>query len=278
MSDKDQQGVGITQGKEKLFVTIAKKDTGKSVFENMVSERIRTFDKKTDHFKGINKVFTSKIEEIPEEDSKYVDGSFDVSRFPNEYKAPVSSVKEQLSFMAMSAIEYVNTSLTIERTNASGLVKADLIVRGQTLGQFSSAELLSLRNFIREFKKVYSKIPTYDPNGSWKTEKTEDGWYQSEKITSAKGRQVKDWKIVAPANQYQKEAQVKDFTKELLLGNYDTVHYSTMFSPKEKNDLLQRTQELLVAIDVAIKQANDVKVVEADEAEKIMNFLHKGNI
>jgi hypothetical protein len=40
--------------------------------------------------KGINKVFTSKIEEIPEEDSKYVDGSFDVSRFPNEYKAPVS--------------------------------------------------------------------------------------------------------------------------------------------------------------------------------------------
>jgi ADP-glucose pyrophosphorylase len=40
----------------------------------------------------------------------------------------------------------------------------------------------------------------------------------------------------------------------------------------------KETQELLVAIDVAIKQANDVKVVEADEAEKIMNFLHKGNI
>lgn len=290
MSDKDKDlnvdfggslenaSVILNQTNEKLFVRIAKKDSNKSSFDSMINERLKTFEKKQDHFKGIRKKFTSKIEELSEEDRIYADASFSEERNPSEYKNPISSVKEQLDFMAESAIPFINNSLSIERTNTSGYIKADLIVRGVSIGKFSSNELLSLRNFIREFKKVYSKIPTYDPNGAWQKDKTEEGFYESEEVISGRFRQIKDWKIVSQANEFQKESIVKDVTKELLVGLYSTVNLTTMFSPKEKNDLLQRTQVLLEAIDVAIKKANDFKAFEADEAEKILNFLHNGSL
>lgn len=275
MSDKDKTPYVKT---DKLFVLIAQKDSNKASFEKMLDERCRTFEKKQNHFTGINKTFTSKVDEIDEDDSKYVDGSFNTDRFPNEFKAPITSVDEQLAFMAGGAIDYMNTVLSIEKTNTAGIVKANLVIGTTVLGSFSSSELLSLRNFIREYKKVYAKIPTYDPNGDWLDKKTEDGWYQSSSNKSVKGRQIKDWKIVAPANQFQKEAQVKEFTKELIVGITDTTNYTTMYSPKQKNDLLQRTQILLEAIDIAIKKANDIASETVTESVNIMNFLHKGTL
>jgi len=269
MSDQKQKT-------EKLFVLITRKDTDKSPFENVLRERINTFDRKQNHFLGINQTFKSAIAEIADTDMGFVDNTFNEDRFQNEHKIPLTSVDEQLKFMADSVANYINNALSIEKTNTSGQVTADLEVNGVVIGQFSSAELLSLRNYIREFKKVYSKIPTYDPNGDWQSALTEEGYFQSGKVKTVKGRQVKDWKIVAPANQYQKEPVVKDFTKELLVGTFETINYSTMFSPKQKSDLLQRTQSLLVAIDVAIKKANDVPAVMVTEGQKILEFLHTG--
>lgn len=260
---------------EKLFVVLSRKDNLRPDFEQMLKERERTFDKKPDHFAGLKKVFTSALEEIKEDDQKYVDGSFDINRYRDELVDPVTSVTKQLNFVESEAVDYINALLTVERTNASGIVKAKLFIEDQYIGEFSTGELLALQKVVYRLKDIYSKIPTTNPKLPWKKEKTELGAYETEAARTVQGTNVTTFIKVAEANQYQKQAEVRETKKNLVVGYYDKVDYSTAMSPAEKNTLLQRVSNLIVALDEAIKRANDVHVVEATEASKIFNYLHK---
>ena len=123
---------------------------------------------------------------------------------------------------------------------------------------------------------MYEKIPTFDPQTNWKEQKTDRGWYQTDPNRTVKATTVKDWKIVAPANEFQKETIVKEVQKQIVIGYYDTVVYTTSISPKEKSDMLKRTDKMLTAIEATIRVANDVQLVEATEASKVFDFINNG--
>lgn len=262
----------MTEIKKTLPEAIASRDLNKPVFQNILQERRKTFEKKTSKFIGISKTFNSKLEEIPESDSKYVDGSFDPSNFKNENAMPESSIREQLDFLKSELSPIIDNSLSIEKTNTSNVVKTVLIVGEESFGEFSSAELLSLRNTMKALKDVYQTIPTIEGvNFEWDDK---HGMFSTEENVTVKTKTVEDVIIVAPANQFQKEAKLRTIQKQIVVGEYSTINYSTLITSKEKHAILKRTQMFLDGIERALKRANNIELMPVNVAEKIFDFLH----
>ena len=244
-----------------LNAKLSHRDKLKTPTNEMLKEREVTFSRRQSHFTGISKAYQPAMED-------------DLEYFPNEYKKPITSVDAQLDYAADKLEGHLNSLLSVERTNASGNAKAELIVDGISFGEFSTIELLQLDKVVNRLKQVHEQIPTFDPQQDWQREKTEEGWYQTSPIKTVKSTNDKTWEIVAPASQYQKEATVKEVTKIRVQGHYTTSHYSTMISPAEKNSILERDLKMLLAIEDAMKTANMVEVIEVTDGRKILDYLH----
>jgi len=261
---------------KKLNVVLAVTDSQASSYKQNVKDYLKFFKDKQGQFKGEKKTYTP------------ADGMIDVPSERGIVKV-VTTVDEKLEYLEDTHKEYIDNLFALEATNASGGVRAPLIVDGVKFGDFSSLELLRLKNLLEngELDAMYQSIPVRSDSEVWNKTSNEDysgrDIYESPMVSGEKKSTTKESYILSDPNvallkntdSYKPQIASKDTI--ITLGSYTRQLFSGEWSHRERAEVLKRKSKLLNAVIEAIKVANDTEVVESEmTANKLFTYLHKG--
>lgn len=263
--------------KLKLNVLLAKTDHLAGVYKKGLQEYVKFFKTSQGAFKGEKKTYEAKSNTID---------------LPGERinKLVVTTVDEKLLYLKDSSADYIDALFSQEKTNASGLAKAKLVVDGIAFGEFTSLELLRLKSLLEsgEFKDVYENIPVRNDDETWA--KSSNDMYTGKNIYESALRQgvtkstLKESYILTDPNvsktdatKYTPQIATKDTVIEL--GDYTHQRFSGESSHVERAAILQRRSKLLTATIEALKVSNEVEAVPSEmNAGKLFNYLHTGKL
>lgn len=264
---------------QKLNVLLAKTDTLAPSYKKGIIAYSQFFKDKQGAFKGEKKTYEPKPETI------------DV---PNERGNVLvqTTVQEKFDYLIESSADYIDALFSQEKTNASGLATADVIVDGITLfSALSSAELLRLKSIISssELEAMYQNLPVRSDAETWNSTKNEmyigREVFESPIQTGIKKSVTKVHYILEDPNvsqlkdtsKYVPQVGVKDTVLEL--GDYSYQRFSGETSQTKRAEILKRRTKILTAITEALKEANEVEAIQSTvTAKKIFGYLHEGTI
>ena len=246
----------------RLHQVLAVRDDLKNKANLIQQETKKTFSSKGDHFDGLTKSY-QKIKE-------------DSTSIPNEVKELVTTVKDKLEFSLASVVASIDAETTVSETNSSGVAVAELKVGEVSFGKFSAITLLDLEKAFTNLRAVYGEIPTLDPTKSWKNNSTSiPNTYASDKQVTYRSEKSKKVVTLAPASdKFPAQAQV--FDSEDQVGFYETTWISGKITPTQKSDLLQKIDNMILAVKDAKSQANNVDAKDIKVGQRFIDFINKG--
>lgn len=257
----------------KLNVLLAKTDHLAASYKKGLEDFIKFFRTSQGAFKGEKKTYEPKPETID---------------YPSERgnKLVVTTVDEKLEWMEDASEAYIDALFSQEKTNSSGIAKADLIVEGDNFGTYSTLELLRLKSLLESGLLVgmYEYIPVRNDDEEWK--QTDAEMYngrsimQSPLVRGVKRTTVKQQFILddpniekVPGMKHTPQVGSRDIPVEL--GDYTHQRFSGEWSHRRRAELLRRRTILLTAVIEALKVANDVESIESNMTSGlIFGYLH----
>lgn len=261
----------------KLNIILAKTDHLASSFKKTFEDYVKFFKNNQGSFKGEKKTYDPKagMIDLPGERSN---------------KLVVTTVDEKLEWLEENSKEYIDCLFAQEKTNASGVAIAPLVVEGKTVGTFSSLELLRLKSLLESGTVVgmYENIPVRNDDEVWNV--TDSEMYSGRDIFESPIQQgtrkstLKESYILSDPNisaikdgKYQPQVAVKDTIIDL--GDYTFQKFSGEWSHRQRAEVLRRRTTMLTAIIEALKIANECEVIQSSlTANKIFNYLHRGKL
>ena len=259
---------------QKLNVVLAITDELSKVFKKGIDNYLNFFKDKQGAFKGFIKTYSPLDGTIDEPNKR---GLVDV----------VTTVNEKLKYFEDVNSKYIDSLFSLEKTNSSGVAKAELIVNGDSWGVFSSLELLRFKSLIDnpELVKVYENLPVRSDTTIWNKSLNPlfsgRDIFETQLVTSVNKTTEKENYILEDPNvasgkttMYSPQIATKTTIKELGTGT--SQEFSGEITQRQKSLILKGRAELSVAITEALKKANEAEVIKSDlTAEKIFGFLHK---
>lgn len=188
---------------------------------------------------------------------------------PQSKKVQLTS-KEVFNQLTKSLGELFTTTAAKDIANCTA--KADVTVNGEVLLRqvpatyllFLDKQLTALATFAQRFSELPSDTNWIaDPN---------TGYYRSEEIKTQGTQLVKDVLVKAPATD-KHPAQVEVIDKQVPVGVWTTTKFSGAISRPDKLALLERIQNLQIAVKEALEDANGVAVGDHDHGSRVMKFL-----
>ena len=259
----------------KLNVLLAKTDHLAASFREAIKGYISFFDKSQTAFKGEKKTYAPKANTIDD---------------PRQHniKLVVTTVDEKLKWLEDNSKEYVDALFSLEKTNASGTAKAELLVEGKSWGEFTSLELLRLKSFLEsgDLKKMYETIPVRTEDEIWTLATAENfkghGVFETEMVKSVVKTTDKEPYILPDPNLAHIDgakyiAQVVARNIVIELGDSTYQKFSGEWSHRQRATLLRRHHLLLTAVVEALKKSNEAEAIKSElTSAKIFDYLHKG--
>lgn len=229
-------------------------------------ETLQKFDK--DHFfKGFIKTL-KMLKDAPNNEQLELAGS--------ENKELVTTVKQTLDYLLSFWVKSEDLQATKNVTNQSAI--ANVEVNGQVLLiNLPVDELMGLEARLLELRKVFEKMPTLDAAKTWIPSSISDGAWEAPMLDVT----VKTEKVVTPVVLYEatKEhpAQVKEVSKDEVVGTFTTKHFSGAATSLQKAQCLERLDLLLVEIKTARMRANTVQLQQTYVGRTIVDFILWGS-
>lgn len=228
----------------------------------ILDESKATFGKRPDHFKGQTKVVTF----------------FDAAREGEnltETKEFVTSVDERLAYTARIIGKYWDALFQLEQTNQ--IAMADLMVGGVTIAKSVPATfLLGMETRLKEIRQMILTIPTLAPELSWaKDEAAGKGVYVSPPQVNFKGEKVRKHKVLYDATD-KHPANIETWTEDQPVAKIETIHRSTMLTPAQKSEMMERCDNMIAAVKQARQRANTVETSRSKIASNMFDYIIKG--
>ncbi len=190
--------------------------------------------------------------------------------FPPEVKRVQIRVQDALAKVGEALTDLLNTTAIKDFTNM--IAKADVVVDGKILLEgapvtyllFLEKELRDLRTFVEKFFELDAASEwVFNPN---------TGLHQTPPVTTQKTAKIQEAVVVVQATD-KFPAQVKDQTRDVVIGNWTIVNHSGGMSASQKEKLLRRITKLEEAVKNARERANLVEIVEVSPGQALMKFL-----
>lgn len=237
------------------------------VAKGVVQEGINTFSKKTEHFDGHVKTLTMfDASRQAEEDSN------------TETREVVTDVHQKLAHIGKYFSNWINVISIKEFTNTD--IKADVVIEGQTImTDIPATLLLTLENRLTLLRGLFKSAPTLDPGTSWTRDDSLEGRKWKSLTPEIRDRTQK---IVEPVVLYdatkEHPAQVKEYPRDVVVGQFSTQKYSGRITPREKSEMLERLDKLLEAVKIARTKANQGSASGEELGDTIWDYLVTGSI
>jgi len=264
---------------KKLNLYLALTDKLKIDYKNLLNDYNKFFSKSAGSFLGEKRTYTPK------------DGTMDEPS-KRGLKRVVTTVDEKLEYFIETSNDFINKLFTQEKTNASNVAKANLIVDGNDWGEYTSLELLRLKSLLDspELGKIYDvliNIPTRSDSEIW--EKTQNDEYEDRNIyetsllkgiskTTIKTEFILDDPNLGKLKDTSSYTPVKSVKTDILeLGDYTAQKFSGEWSHRERAASLERRSKLLTSVIDALKRANDTEIIESSlTGNKIFGYIFNG--
>lgn len=260
----------------KLNALLAKTDSLASGYRSMIDDFSKFFSKSQGAFLGMRKTYVPK------------EGTMDDPSMRSVVLVQ-TTVGEKFDWLKQNAKDYLDSLFSQERTNASGSATAELVVEGVSWGTFTSLELLRLKGVVEDNKlyTMFLNVPVRSDSEQWSLCNNEQypssrGIMESpiikgvNKTTEKESYILPDPNVSADSAAYKPQVALKNTTVEL--GDYTSQKYSGEMSQRERAEILRRRTTLITAVTVALKECNEVEVVESSlTSDRIFGYLLAGN-
>jgi len=255
----------------KLNVLLAKTDSLAPIFKGMIQDYAKFFTKSQGAFLGEKRTYEAKEGTIDEPNKR---GNTLVQ----------TTVDEKLRWFKENAKEYIDALFAQEATNASGIAKAELIVEGNSWGEYTSLELLRLKSLVETtgLHGMIESIPVRSDSEEWSL--SENEMYKGKEIfetpliegvsitTEKENYILKDPNVDKNSPNYTPTVATKTTTVEL--GEYTQQRFSGQWTQRKRAEALKRRTTLTTSIIEALKRCNEVEVVESNlDSDKIFSYL-----
>ena len=263
----------------KLNVLLALTDALKSKYKRMVEDYTKFFNASQGSFLGEKATYVPR-EGTVDEPSK------------RKYVKVVTTVDEKIDWFINESKDFIDALFAQERTNASGLACADLIVNGVNWGNFTSLELLRLKTLLESgdsgnLEAMLANIPVRSDSQIWEKSNAEEysgrEIYESPLLKGVSKTTVKEEYILddpnisklTNPNSYTPKTSVRTVTMDV--GDYTNQSFNGQWSHRQRAGALKRRNDLIIAVTTALKECNDCDVFNSElNANRIFGYIFKG--
>jgi hypothetical protein len=250
---------------KKLNVLLAVTDSLKGKYKRMVEDFTKFFKSSQGSFLGERATYVPKPDMVDEPGKR-------------KYVRVVTTVDEKINWFITESKEFIDALFSQEKTNASGLAKADLIVEGDNWGNYTSLELLRLKNLLEtsdlgKMEEMLSEIPVRSDAEIWAPTTAEEyqgrNIFEGSLLSGVTKTTVKEEYILEDPNvqhlkgsTYTPKVATKNTVVEL--GDFTSQKFTGQWSHRQRAEALRRRSVLITAVTAALKECNDVVAVQSD--------------
>lgn len=163
------------------------------------------------------------------------------------------------------------------------LAKADVVLDDGTtlLKDVPGISLLQIGHRLKELQDFVATIPTQDPAQGFKRDEKMsaegDAVAKALDVEKPRTEKIHDWIIAAPATK-EHPAQVKDITRDVVIGTVLVQEWTGLITTGEKGDMLDRVEEVARAVKAARSRANELELnVKTNRVGKqILDYVFNG--
>lgn len=150
--------------------------------------------------------------------------------------------------------------------------KANVVVNGTTvLSQVPVIHLLFLEKQLTDLITFIGKLPTLDPSEVWSYNSTSDYYATTPSETTRTRKTPKAFVKYAATKEHP--AQVETFHEDVLAGYWQTIKFSGAIPAKERNEMLERAQNLHDAVVKAREEANSIEVTNVGVGKPVLEYV-----
>lgn len=188
-----------------------------------------------------------------------------------------TTVRKELDWLSDLVKKAIDNDYLIDEANTSA--RASIVLEdGRTiLENVSATALLALEGKIIEVKGVVETIPTLDPAKGFRPDDARGhGIYQARTVETTRTKKIKKVLPLAPATK-EHPAQVTVYDADEPVGTLQSQEWSSLLTPADKADMLDRCDILLRAVRAARARANEFEVSQNPRVgNKLLEYIFKG--
>lgn len=251
----------------KMYELLAVQESKKHAFGKILEETLVVFSKKAQgHFTGAEKTLTMFAEEDANESGIA------------ERHDMTTTVHAKLDYLLGRFVApYLDVMLQKEATNQNAY---ETLTIGKTeIEHVPATFMLGFVDRLKAIRSVVNAIPTLSPGVEWIED---EGHKLAPHVRRNKvpQEQSKTRKVLVPFElspaTKEHRAQVKELSEDRVVGKFALTIWSSMYSPKEKSDILARIDKLIEDTDVSRQRANAVEASTARIGDVVANYLLNG--
>ena len=205
------------------------------------------FDKKKHHFGSKLVTFIPKAEGEPTKTEEQSDIQ--------------TTVVKELNWFSNIFAKAIDNTYQIDLTNMEA--KADVVLEDQTdplLKSVPATTLLALEGYLEKVHELLNHVPTLDPAKAFTPDSQKGpGYYIARPTETNRTKKTKKNHVLAEATD-KHPAQVHMYEEDVPIGTLQTQEWSTLITPAQKAELLNRCDMLERAIRRARARANEAEV------------------
>lgn len=225
-----------------------------------------TFDKKRNHFTEQIVTVKSRKDGVPDVEE---------SRLSLQ-----TTVRKEIEWISEKLEKAFDVAYQIDIANT--YAEADVLLEDGTviLRGIPATSLLQIEHNLSEVQDLVKAIPTLDPVRGYELDtNNRPGIYKARDVHKTRTEKVFEYVIMVPPTD-KHPAQVKETTKDVIVGDIIGQEWSSLITVAEKGDMLDRVENLMRAVKKARSVANDAEIVTADYkiGQTLLNYVFSGKL
>lgn len=179
-------------------------------------------------------------------------------------------VSDEFEVIEQEWTDQINSAATKDFANTQA--KADIVVDGETILAGAPVPfLLWLEGEIRRMIPVVTVAPILDPSEKWEYS-DESRSYETNTTRTLRTTKQNVPLVLAEATD-KHPAQVQVFQQDVVVGSWDSKRMSGALSATEHEARLDRFGKLLIAVQQARAEANEIAVTPSQAGEAVTSYL-----
>lgn len=215
---------------------------------------------------------SQKIQLLTGISRQYTPKNDEGDQLPGEYQKVTATIEGiNMDLLNKLARQYdVNATVDVSNTTATG----DIEFNGQTIPDVPVTTLMWLEKQLAELASYIRSLPALDPAVDWEYDEN-SGVYKSVAVKTH--RSVKVPKVITLAVATEKHpAQTQLFTEDVIVGYWDTTKLSGALPADKIRGMLDRVEDLRIAVGKAREQANMTEVTQFHIGRQLLDYVFRG--
>lgn len=249
----------------KLHELLATNPSVEAQSAKVLADLSNTFSKKA-HLFGETIVTTTNIEG-------------DAAPVTETQSSAQTTVHKELKWVSDIIAKSFDVNFQIDKANTQAV--ADIALEDGTIliSAVPATALLQLEKSLRKVQDLAFTIPTLDPAKGFEPDANKGaGYYKARSVNKIKTKKINSVLTLAPATD-KFPAQVQVFAEDVKVADVVQNEWSSLITPAEKADIIDRVEQLIRAVKQARSRANEQEqdTLTSKIGLKLLNYVFVGS-